>query len=80
MLKNKILVGSCLAALFLTTNVSPVQALELDEDTRTVTLDGKGNSVVLTPEQFHQMQNLLPELPFYSDINNGSYYQRPFQH
>ena len=30
MLKNKILVGSCLAALFLTTNVSPVQALELE--------------------------------------------------
>ena len=59
MLKNKILVGSCLAALFLTTNVSPVQALELDEDTRTVTLDGKGNSVVLTPEQVKRGKRLF---------------------
>lgn len=59
MLKNKILVGSCLAALFLTNNVSPVQALELDEDTRTVTLDGKGNSVVLTPEQVKRGKRLF---------------------
>ena len=51
MLKNKILVGSCLATLFFTTSVNPVQALELDEDTRTVTLDPKGNNVVITPEQ-----------------------------
>jgi hypothetical protein len=51
MLKNKILVGSALAAIFLGSNIAPVSALELDEDTRTVTLDGKGNSVVLTPEQ-----------------------------
>ena len=50
MLKNKILVGSFLATLFFSTNVSPVQALELDEDTRTVTLDSKGNNVVITPE------------------------------
>ena len=59
MLKNKILVGSCLATLLVTTNVTPVQALELDEDTRTVTLDGKGNNVVLTPEQVKRGKRLF---------------------
>jgi len=59
MLKNKILVGSFLASLFLTTNVSPVSALELDEDTRTVTLDGKGNTVVITPEQVKRGKRLF---------------------
>ena len=59
MLKNKILVGSFLASLFLTTNVSSVQALELDEDTRTVTLDAKGNSVVITPEQVKRGKRLF---------------------
>ena len=48
MLKNKILVGSFLATLFFV-NVTPVQALELDEDTRTVALDAKGNNVIITP-------------------------------
>ena len=51
MLKNKILVGSFLATLLFTTNVSPVQALELDEDTRTATLATKGNNVVITAHQ-----------------------------
>jgi photosystem II cytochrome c550 len=59
MQKNKILVGSFLATLFLTTNVSPTYALELDEDTRTVTLDGKGNSVVITPEQVKRGKRLF---------------------
>ena len=59
MQKDKILVGSFLAALFFTTNVSPVQALELDEDTRTVTLDGKGNNVVITPEQVKRGKRLF---------------------
>jgi len=59
MLKNKILVGGFLATLFLTTTVSPVQALELDEDTRTVTLDPKGNSVVITPEQVKRGKRLF---------------------
>ena len=59
MLKNKILVGSFLATLFLTTNVSPTYALELDEDTRTVTLDGNGNSVVITPEQVKSGKRLF---------------------
>jgi len=51
MLKNKILIGSILATFFFGTALSPVSALELDEDTRTVPLDAKGNSVVMTPEQ-----------------------------
>ena len=59
MLKNKILVGSFVATLFFATNVSPVQALELDEDTRTVTLDGKGNNVVITPEQVKRGKRLF---------------------
>ena len=59
MLKNKILVASFLSALFINSNVGPVHALELDEDTRTVTLDGKGNSVVLTPEQVKRGKRLF---------------------
>jgi photosystem II cytochrome c550 len=59
MLKNKILVASMLSALFVSSNVAPVNALELDEDTRTVTLDGKGNSVVLTPEQVKRGKRLF---------------------
>ena len=38
MLKNKMLVGGALAALFVSSNVNPANALELDEDTRTVVL------------------------------------------
>ena len=59
MLKNKILVASILSALFVSSNVGPVNALDLDEDTRTVTLDGKGNSVVLTPEQVKRGKRLF---------------------
>jgi photosystem II cytochrome c550 len=59
MLKNKILVGSILASLLMTTNATPVSALELDEDTRTVSLDAKGNSVVLTPEQVKRGKRLF---------------------
>jgi photosystem II cytochrome c550 len=59
MLKNKILVGSCLSALFFANTVGSANALELDEDTRTVTLDAKGNSVVLTPEQVKRGKRLF---------------------
>ena len=59
MLKKKILVGSILASLVLSSNVGPVNALELDEDTRTVTLDTKGNSVVLTAEQVKRGKRLF---------------------
>jgi len=59
MLKNKYLVGSILATIFFSTNISPVNALELDEDTRTVPLDAKGNSVVMTPEQVKRGKRLF---------------------
>jgi len=59
MLKNKVLVSSILASLLVSTAVQPVKALELDEDTRTVSLDGKGNSVVLTPEQVKRGKRLF---------------------
>ena len=59
MLKNKVLVASVISALFVGSNVNPVNALELDEDTRTVTLDAKGNSVVLTPEQVKRGKRLF---------------------
>ena len=59
MLKNKVVLSSVLASLLLTSAVEPVKALELDEDTRTVTLDSKGNSVVLTPEQVKRGKRLF---------------------
>ena len=59
MLKNKFLLGSVLAAFVLNTHISSANALELDEDTRTVTLDAKGNSVVMTPEQVKRGKRLF---------------------
>ena len=59
MLKNRFLLGSILATLVFSAHVSSANALELDEDTRTVTLDGKGNSVVLTPEQVKRGKRLF---------------------
>jgi len=59
MLKNKVLVGSILATLFFSSGLAPASALELDEDTRTVTLDSKGNSVVMTPEQVKRGKRLF---------------------
>jgi len=59
MLKTKTLVGSLIAFLLLANNSNPVNALELDEDTRTVPLDVKGNSVVMTPEQVKRGKRLF---------------------
>jgi photosystem II cytochrome c550 len=59
MLKNKILIGSFIASVWFTNTVSPANALELDEDTRTVPLDIKGNSVVMTPEQVKRGKRLF---------------------
>ena len=59
MLKKKIFIGSFLATLLFTSGVSPVQALELDEDTRTVGLDAKGNTVIITPEQVKRGKRLF---------------------
>ena len=53
------LVGGALAALFFTSNANPANALELDEDTRTVVLDSKGNTVVITPEQVKRGKRLF---------------------
>ena len=47
MLKNKVLLGSILATfVFNNTHISSAVALELDEDTRTVTLNPKGDTVI----------------------------------
>jgi len=59
MQKARFLVGSTLASIIFATNIAPVNALELDEDTRTVSLDGKGNSVVLTAEQVKRGKRLF---------------------
>ena len=59
MLKNRFLIGSLLITLIFGSSLTPVHALELDEDTRTVPLDAKGNSVVLTPEQVKRGKRLF---------------------
>ena len=59
MLKNKFLLGSILATFVFGTHVSSANALELDEDTRTVTLDGKGNTVVISVEQVNVESDYL---------------------
>ena len=58
-LKSKFLVGSILAAFVLNSSSLPVNALELDEDTRTVALDTKGNTVVLSVEQIKRGKRLF---------------------
>ena len=58
-LKSKFLTASLLGGFLLTNQVQTVNALELDEDTRTVTLDGKGNTVVMTPEQVKRGKRLF---------------------
>ena len=59
MLKNRFLLGSILATLVFSVHVSSANALELDEDTRTVTLDGKGNTVVISTEQVKRGKRLF---------------------
>ena len=59
MLKNKTLLSSILLSLLFTNNIGSASALELDEDTRTVTLDAKGNTVVMTPEQVKRGKRLF---------------------
>ena len=57
MFKNKTLVASAFAAVLFA--AGPANALELDEDTRTVVLDSKGNTVVITPEQVKRGKRLF---------------------
>ena len=59
MLKNRFLLGSVLATFVLGTHISAANALELDEDTRTVTLDAKGNTVVISVEQVKRGKRLF---------------------
>ena len=59
MLKSKFLIGSILTTFILNTQLLPVSALELDEDTRTVTLDTKGSTVILSPEQVKRGKRLF---------------------
>ena len=58
-LKSKFLTASLLGGFLLTNQVQTVNALELDEDTRTVTLDGKGNTVVISVEQVKRGKRLF---------------------
>jgi len=57
--KNKFFIGSIFAALMLNAQSFPCAALELDEDTRTVTLDSKGSTVVMSPEQVKRGKRLF---------------------
>ena len=59
MLKNKILFISLLTTFFFTNQNILVHALELDEDPRTVALDTKRNSVMLTLEQVKRGKRLF---------------------
>jgi photosystem II cytochrome c550 len=58
-LKNNFLIAGLLGSFLLTSQVQTCNALELDEDTRTVTLDIKGNTVVMTPEQVKRGKRLF---------------------
>jgi photosystem II cytochrome c550 len=58
-LKSKFLVGSILATFVLHSFPLSVNALELDEDTRTVTLEPKGTTVVLSVEQVKRGKRLF---------------------
>ena len=58
-LKSKFVTASLLGGFLLTNQVQTCNALELDEDTRTVPLDAKGNTVVMTPEQVKRGKRLF---------------------
>ena len=59
MSENKFLLWGILSLLFFSTNLTFVNALELDEDTRTVPLNTKGSTVVLTSEQVKRGKRLF---------------------
>ena len=59
MLKSKTLFISLLTTFFFTNQNILVHALELDEDPRTVALDTKRNSVMLTLEQVKRGKRLF---------------------
>ena len=59
MVKNKTFLSSILISLLIINSAGLANALELDEDTRTVALDSKGKSVVLTAEQVKRGKRLF---------------------
>ena len=59
MLKSKTLFISLLTTFFFTNQNILVQALKLDEDTRTVAMDTRRNSVMLTLEQVKRGKRLF---------------------
>nr|YP_010170880.1 photosystem II cytochrome c550 [Chondria tumulosa]QSD57021.1 photosystem II cytochrome c550 [Chondria tumulosa] len=60
MVIKKVGFSSILISLFLVTLlVSPVFSTELDEATRTVTLDSSGKTIILTPEQVKRGKRLF---------------------
>ena len=59
MLKSKILFISLLTTFFFTNQNILVHALKLDEDTRTVAMDTRRNSVMLTLEQVKRGKRLF---------------------
>nr|QCI07397.1 photosystem II cytochrome c550 [Leiomenia cribrosa] len=59
MLKNKMWQLLALTTVILEIFLSPVYAIELDENTRTVTLEESGNTVLLTPEQVKRGKRLF---------------------
>lgn len=56
---NKSLLWGILSLFFFSTNIALVNALELDEDTRTVPFSTKGATVVLTSEQVKRGKRLF---------------------
>ena len=59
MLQNSIWQFFCATAVVTAISYGPVQAIELDENTRTVTLEESGKTIVLTPEQVKRGKRLF---------------------
>nr|AOM64604.1 photosystem II cytochrome c550 [Riquetophycus sp.] len=59
MLYNNILRFFCISTFFISISYSSVQAIELDENTRTVQLEESGKTVLLTPEQVKRGKRLF---------------------
>jgi photosystem II cytochrome c550 len=57
--KKPYILGIVLTTLFFANNINGVNALELDDDTRTVTLDANGNNVIITSEQVKRGKRLF---------------------
>lgn len=59
MLHNKILRFFCISTLLISISYSSAQAIELDENTRTVQLEESGKTILLTPEQVKRGKRLF---------------------